>query len=124
MRTINQTHTYTLPATGVLNGDVYEIGNQEGYSLVFSTPAGSTAAGSLTLQASNDALLDNPNVNITPDPNAVWVTVSGTTNAVASGANTFLYNMSQVYYRFFRFTYTATSGTGTATTFVAAKGPN
>ena len=79
------------------------IGCQKGdlkdYSIqvVFSS---ATLNGTLTIEASND--------------NSNYVTISGTSQSIASGAG-HMYNVTDANYKFFRLAWAATSGTGTLT---------
>lgn len=77
-------------------------------------------AGTLKLQASNNAFLDNTNNG--EDPAAVWVDIPGSSVTVAA-AGTQIWNVSDVYYKSVRQVYTSTSGNGVYTSYVYAKGP-
>ncbi len=114
MKTIQRTITVDLSATGVSVAQA--VDNIEGYSICASWDGG---VGTLELEASNNAFLDNVNNN--ENPSATWVTITGSSVAI-SGAGTQFWNVSDVYYRAFRIKYTSTSGTGTLTAYVFCKG--
>lgn len=65
------------------------------------TDGGSDLAGTLQLQASND----------NDEATASWVDVASTTQAVANSED-HIYNINNAGYRYARFTWTYTSGTG------------
>lgn len=79
------------------------------YAYSFTIVWTGAPTGSIKLQASNDPTMDEASV-------AGWVDISSSTYAVA-GAGNLLYNMPDIAYRWVRFTYTATAGAGTVTTF-------
>jgi len=83
------------------------IGDQKEYSVQVDFSSG-TLNGTLTLEASNT------NVN--------YVTISGTSQAIASGAS-HVYNVSGASYKYYRVKWTATSGTGTMTAVAILKEP-
>lgn len=84
-----------------------QLGDQKEYSVhvVFSS---GTLNGTLTLEASNT--------------DANYVTISGTSQAIASGA-AHMYNVSGASYKFYRLKWVATSGTGTVTATAVLKEP-
>jgi hypothetical protein len=127
MRTNYFSTTIALPATGTVQTQPMTIEHLEGYSYIINVPSsGSTAAGTVTIQGSNNALLDSQQAGggpFTLDSNAVWVTITGTSQSVTSGANTIMYNVSSAYYKYVRLNYAASSGTATATYYFLGKGP-
>lgn len=110
---------FTYAAT--TNGAAFGIDHMVGYSItaaVVETVA--TLAGTLKIQASNNAFADNVNNNEAAD--AVWVDVSGSSQNV-SGSGNFLWNVADAEYRAFRLVWTKTTGTGTFDIQIVAKGP-
>lgn len=127
MRTNTMTAALTLSSTNTVTTDAFTVEHMEGYSITFGTQnvsgQTSTAAGTVKLQASNNAYIDNIGVARSyPDPSAIWVDVPGSTNAVTSGANSVLYNTTGCYYRWVRVSYTNASGSGTGNVYAHAKG--
>ena len=102
------------------NGAAFGMDHLEGYSVTIkATESSATLAGTLKLQASNNALADN--VNNDADANAIWVDITNSSQAV-SGTGSFAWNVADVYYRAFRVVWTRTSGQGTADIYIHAKG--
>ncbi len=121
MRTFDYTISPSFAAT--YNSIPFELPHMEGVSIQISTTSASTAAGTVKLQCSNNALLDNQGVNAPyVDPNAVWIDVAGSTNTISSGANSYMYNVAGVYYKWCRLVYTSSSGSGTALLVAHGKG--
>ena len=85
-----------------------DLGEQTEYSVQVAFSSG-TLNGTLTLEASNDK--------------TTYATITGTSQAVASGAP-HVYNVGGAGYRFFRLFWDATSGTGTATAKCLIKEPS
>lgn len=103
------------------NGAAVHLEHMEGYSVVASwTETSATLAGTLKLQASNNAFADN--VNNDEDPAAVWADIPGSPVSV-SGSGSFAWNVAAAYYKAFRYVWTRTSGQGTITAYITAKGP-
>jgi len=126
MRTNYFSTTLDLPATGTIATPGYTLEHQEGYSWVINIPSGD-AVGAFTLEMSNNAYLESQDPTVQGGfkvgPAAVWVTITGTSQNVTTGANTIAYNVTGANYRWVRLLYTATSGTATATYYYASKGP-
>lgn len=102
------------------NGDAYHVEFLEGYSICAKwTETSVTLAGTLKLQASNNAFADNVNNN--ENSNATWVDITGSSVAV-SGSGSQFWNVSDVFYKAFRVVWTRTSGEGTFEAFIHAKG--
>jgi hypothetical protein len=102
------------------NGAAYHMEHLDGYSICASwTETSATLAGTLKLQASNNAFTDNVNNN--EDANSVWVDVTGSAVAV-SGSGSQFWNVSDVYYKAFRIVWTRASGQGSFTAYIHAKG--
>lgn len=116
MKTVFRQDTASFGAS--FSGDALGLENFEGYSVVASWTG--TGAGTLALQACNNPFTDN--VYLIPDPNAVWADIPGSATTVTSGSGSQTWNVSDVYYRAFRVTWTRTSGTGTYTAYIFAKG--
>lgn len=108
------TVTFSTSYTGAAMGTE----NMEGYSICIAW-TGTAPTGVLKLQACNNPFTNN--VGLQEDPNAVWVDITGSSYNVTTSGNYF-YNVSDVYYRAFRLVYTRTSGTGTGTAYIFAKG--
>ena len=79
-----------------------------------------TIAGTIKLQISNDGFDGNVNNNL--NPNATWVDYTGSTQSV-SGAGTAAWNVSGVYFKHVRVVWTRTTGLGTVSNILHAKGP-
>lgn len=102
------------------NGQAYHVETLEGYSVCAAwTETSATLAGTLKLQASNDAFTDN--VGNIEKSNATWVDITGSSVAV-SGSGSQFWNVSDVYYKAFRIVWTSSSGQGTFEAFIHAKG--
>ena len=76
-------------------------------------------AGTFKLQACNNPFTNN--VNMTADPLATWVDVTGSSIAVTAAGSQF-WNVSDAYYSAFRLVWTSTTGIGTVTSHILAKG--
>ncbi len=83
------------------------IGDQKEYSVQVDFSS-ATLNGTLTLEASNT------NVN--------YVTISGTSQSISSGAS-HVYNVSGASYQYYRVKWVASSGTGTVTATAVLKEP-
>lgn len=110
----------SLAAT--FNGNAISIDFLDGYSVVVAIVG--TVAGTVKLQMSNNAFLDNVG-DLTAaqiaNPDAVWEDLPGSEYAVANTAN-FAWNIADPYYEAFRYVWTRTSGTGTLKAYIMAKG--
>lgn len=99
----------------------YNLEHLEGFSIcaaVIETVA--NLAGTLKLQASNNAFLDNTDNNV--NPNAVWVDVPSSSVALVSGNTSVFWNVSDCFYEAVRIVWTSTSGQGNIKYYVIAKG--
>jgi hypothetical protein len=116
--TIKLATSYANAIAGVPVIDITDFGT--GTQTIDTT----ALVGAFKLQASNNAELDNVG-DLTPaqmaDPNAVWVDITGSSTAVAGSGSQF-WNVSDVYYLWFRLVYTATSGSGDFTAYLNYKG--
>jgi len=108
-----------------------EIKDLDAFSIQFSTPAGSTLVGSISLEMSNDqsgqettmtpgVLLQNwvPSIQFFDEAGAALAT----TKAVASGANQFILSIRNCTTRWVRLRFTFTSGSGKPTVTLQQKG--
>ncbi len=120
MRVADRIDTRALQAS-TYSSAAFGLDHLEGYSITIKgTETTATLAGTLKLQASNNAFQDN--VNLSELSDAVWVDVTGSSQAV-SGSGTFMWNTSEAYYRAVRWVWTRASGTGTFVAYIHAKGP-
>lgn len=102
------------------DSNAFHLETLEGYSICAAwTETSATLAGTLKLQASNDAFTDNTNNQ--EKSGATWVDITGSSVAV-SGSGSQFWNVSDVYYKAFRIVWTRTSGQGTFTAYIHAKG--
>lgn len=121
---IARPHKFTLDVDG---GDIssseLRLAYLDGYSIAATWEASATRSGTLVLEASNDAYWRIPNpdqspgeyqeiINGTTNPDATWVTISGSTKTVGAGADTHLWNVSDVNYAAVRVKFTGTGGSG------------
>ncbi len=119
MKTAVRTDTTSFGAT--YNGVAMGLDNMDGYSVCIAWGTGGSPVGVLKLQASNNAFVENGNLNLLENSSATWVDISGSSNNVTTDGNYF-WNVSDVFYRAFRIVYTRTSGTANATAFIFTKG--
>lgn len=82
-----------------ITGGAFDLGEGQGCS-IHADFSGSTLAGTLKLQSSND--------------NTDWVDVASSSQAVTSAAS-HMWNVTSAQYRYIRPVWTASSGTGTLT---------
>lgn len=82
-----------------------------------------TSAGTLKLQASNDApVRETQTNNGGPDTITNWTDIANSSTAVISGGGNFMWNFTGCFYRNVRLTYTNATGTGTLTASIVPKG--
>lgn len=98
-------------------GALFFLESMEGYSICAAFAGGGT--GALKLQACNNPITDH--VNLKPDPNAVWVDITGSAYAITADGSYF-WNVSDVYYKAVRLVYTKTTGAGAMQVYYNAKG--
>lgn len=93
-----------------------DLENMLGYSIqaIFT----GAPVGTLKLQGSDDW---TPDAQFVQPPPTNWTDITGSSTAV-SAAGSVLFNTANSYYRWVRAVYTATSGSGTLTIQVNAKG--
>lgn len=128
MTTVNLTRVPNKgrPATAVsMNASAvlatYYVERMAGYSICASIDETTASlAGTLTLQASNNAFLDDG--NNTTNPDAVWVDIASSDVTLTSGDTTTMWNVSDSYYEAVRVSWTRTTGQGTFTAYFVAKG--
>jgi hypothetical protein len=91
------------------------------YSIVADIAETSASlAGTIKLQASNNAYLDNVNMDL--NPAAVWVDVPSSSVVLTAGSTQTMWNVADVGYEAVRVNWTRTSGQGTMTFYFMAKG--
>ena len=123
MKTTLRDDSGSMNAT--FNGTAFLLDSMEGFSIAWAwTETSAALAGTLKLQASNNAFLDNPaypaSLNI--NPNALWVDIPGSSVTLVTGSGSQFWNVADVYYRSVRVVWTRTSGQGTYTANLWAKG--
>lgn len=97
--------------------DPIQIEQYFGYAIT-AVCTGASADGTIKLQGSVDPA-QNP-LGSTPTP-VTFVDIGGSTGTI-SGATNVLYNVSNVYYNWVRLVFTRSSGTGSITATINAKG--
>lgn len=111
-------YEYPLFAAGNIAGNltsaVVDCTNMVGFSVQSVTTG--TAVGVLTIEASNDNIINDAYTSRIVN----WTTIS---TAAVAAPGTIMTNISDVYYRWVRLVYTSTSGTGSITSTMQAKGP-
>jgi len=113
--------TDTLSLVSDINSAAMGVEFVNGFSVAASwDDPGSDISGVLTLQASNNAFTDN--VNMTPDPNALWIDITGSAVAV-SDVGTQFWNVADANYSAYRIKWVGTSGSSTLTAYHLIKGP-
>lgn len=118
MKTLERNDSASMNAS--FNGAATHMESMEGYSIAASwTETSAVLAGTLKLQACNNAFTNNVNNN--EDPAALWIDIPGSSVAV-SGSGSQFWNVSDVYYKSVRVVWTRTSGQGTYTSYIWAKG--
>lgn len=109
-----------LSLNASFNDTPYNIEYLDGYSIcaVVTSTAG-PITGTLKLQASNNAFLNNTDNNV--NPAAVWVDIPASSMSI-SGTSNFFWNVSSAFYEAFRISWTNASGTGTMAYYLLCKG--
>lgn len=110
----------TTTGTAANTTTVYLVERLHGYSIcanIIETVA--SLAGTLKLQASNNAFADNVSMQL--NPNAVWVDIPSSTVTLTAGSTQAFWNSSQVYYEAVKIVWTHTTGAGTLTPYFLAK---
>jgi hypothetical protein len=107
------------------------VADLDAYSIQFSTPAGSTLVGTLTIEVSNDRSnreqtgAADPGTTVNWTPISMWDWGAGAqaaNKAVASGANSFMLGDRVSGYRWARLRFAFTSGSGVPTVAMQQKG--
>ena len=118
MRMINQimlnavASASSTPSVPLLAEDIFNI-------TCVATFSDGSAAGTLSLQGSNDPKGNALAPNVVP---TTWVTIPGATETVTSGATTLLIPTNQVCYQWIRVLWAKSGGAGTITAAIAAQG--
>jgi hypothetical protein len=120
----------TVTISGAFVSTPVEVKDLDTYSIQFSTPAGSTLVGTLTLEGSNDQ--SGQETTMRPDvllqnwqSMSFWDQGAGAqaaNKAVASGAQSFILAERVCTYRWVRLRFAFTSGSGKPTVSVQQKG--
>ena len=105
--------TATLSSTGV---DMNQIVLASIQAVMTGSPV-----GVLTLEVSNDIVKINPAVANQGANVVTWTTYTGSAVSVSASGD-FLWNLSEIGYRWLRLKYTKTSGTGSLTAVMSGKG--
>lgn len=108
--------------SATFNGTPLLTERMTGFSICANITYGSgTLAGTLKLQASNNAFADNTSMEL--NPAAVWVDIPSSSITVSVTADTTAFwNVTDVFYEAVRVVWTRTSGTGTFSPYYLAKG--
>lgn len=102
-------------------GTVFYAERMKGYSICAAIHETSAAlAGTLKLQASNNAFTDN--TDLINNPAAVWVDIPTSPITLTSGDTQVFWNHDAVFYESVRVVWTSTSGQGTFTPYFLGKG--
>lgn len=103
------------------NGAAFGLDHLEGFSVQLKwTNATGPITGTFKLQASNNAILDNPTAS-GENPAAIWEDIDGSSENVSGSGSAFI-NVADCYYRSFRVVWTHSSGTGSVDIYIWAKG--
>ena len=103
------------------NGNPFKIDFSWGYSICAAIDETSASlVGTLHLQASNNAFQDNVQNEVRSD--AVWVDIPNTSAVLDGGDDQVFWNVSDANYEAVRIVWTRTSGQGTMSTYILAKG--
>lgn len=115
-----------FPATAAsmnasFNGAPYLLERMGGFSICAAiTETLASLAGTLKLQASNNAFLDNTNGDA--NSAATWVDIPSSSVTLTAGNTTVLWNVTDVHYEAVRVVWTRSTGQGTFLPFFLAKG--
>lgn len=99
------------------NGAAFYLERMKGFSIVVDKTG--TAAGTFTLEASNNAFTDltSGETNAT----ATWIKITGSDATVITGSDQIIWHSPESYYEAVRIVWTRTSGTGSASIYSIAK---
>jgi hypothetical protein len=105
-----------------INDAPYSLEHLDGVSIcAVATQASGTLAGTLKLQASNNAFLDNTDNNA--NSGATWVDIPSSSISVSTATTqTVFWNLTDIFYEAIRIVWTSSTGTGTLTYFLIGKG--
>lgn len=110
----------SYPLTASSTPVTYLVERMVGYSILANiVETVASLAGTLILQASNNAWLDNVNMDV--NPAAVWVDIPNSTVTLTSGNTTAMWNTTDVFYETVRVKWTHSTGDGTFTPYFLAK---
>ena len=111
----------SMPILGAdVNGTALNVEHLEGVSFIMAvTSSSGPLTGSFKLQVSNDAFTGNVNNN--ENPSATWIDYAGSAQAVG-GTTTLGWNVTDLYFKAIRLVWTYSSGAGSASINIQAKG--
>lgn len=101
------------------NFTAYNMDHLHGFSAIVNLTGSSSLNGTLKLQVSNNAFLDNVNNN--PDPNAVWADQPGSTYTVTADG-VYAWDLTATDFGAVRVVYTRTAGSANMVIYIRAKG--
>ena len=103
------------------NGTAMNLEYLDGFSICADVVESSAAlAGTLKLQACNNAFQNNADGQ--ENSAAIWVDIPSSSVTLTSGNTTVFWNVSDVFYEAIRLAWTRSSGQGTISSYVVAKG--
>lgn len=118
---VSMNASFNQASTSSTAGTVFLVERMKGFSICANIAESSASlAGTLKLQASNNAYADN--VNMDGNAAAVWVDIASSSVTLTSGSTATMWNVTDAHYEAVRIVWTRTSGQGTITTYFMAKG--
>ena len=118
MKTVTRDDILSMGAS--FNGAAIHLESLQGFSIsAFWTDAGASLEGTLTIQGSNNAFMDNTGNQ--ENPSAVWDDLPGFL-AIVDGSGSFFWNIADVYFKAARIKWERAAGSGTLTAYIYAKG--
>lgn len=82
-----------------------------------------TPTGTFSLQASSESPPTQSQVaNGGPDNITLWDTIANSSYSIAGSSGTYMWNVNLAFYRYVQLVYTNTSGTGSLSAIMSAKG--
>lgn len=123
MRTFNDTFATGIDlSAATYTSPVMPLKNIYGFSIAMNISAGAPV-GTLKLQVSNDPETNDTMPNGIPRPVPTnFADLTGTSISVIASDTTVMFNVHDVGYTYVRVVYTRTSGTGTASLVINARG--
>lgn len=119
MRTVDRTDK-DLSMAASFTGAAIHLESLQGFSIsCFWTETGAPLEGTLTIQGSNNAFADNTSNQERAD--ARWDDLPGFL-AVVDGNGSFFWNVGECYFKAARISWTRSTGSGTLTAYIYAKG--